>query len=410
VWSDGQARAPSLLGMRLRELISCLEERYDPAWAEPWDRVGLVCGDPDDPDVTVERVLFAVDPVASVVDEAVECGAQALVVHHPLLLTPVSSVAATTAKGRVLHRLVRHGIALYTAHTNADVPEGGVNDAIARTLGLREVSVLAPTDEVALDKIVVFAPLDAAEAVRNALTEVGAGRIGAYDSCTFSMHGEGRFRPLEGADPAIGQVGSPETVDEARIEAVMPRAARADVVAALRTAHPYEEPAFDIYEVATPPGGFSTGDLPSRRGHGRVGELPEPMSLREFAGLVAARLPATAHGVRVAGDPEQRVSRVAVGAGSGESFLEQARTAGAEAYLTSDLKHHRAGEFLESGDVPALVDVAHWAAEWTWLPLAAEHVRQTAAERGYTVDTRVSTQVTDPWTFRVDRDADLPGK
>jgi dinuclear metal center YbgI/SA1388 family protein len=386
--------------MRLRELIDLLEERYDPSWAEPWDKVGLVCGDPDD---EVERVLFAVDPVAPVVDEAIERGVQALVVHHPLLLSPVSSVAATSPKGRVVHRLTRHGIALYTAHTNADVPKGGVNDAIARVLDLRDVSVLAPGHEGALDKLVVFVPLDAADAVRRAVVGAGAGHIGAYDSCTFSTAGEGRFRPLEGADPAIGAVGEIETVAEVRVESVLPRSARDAVVAALREAHPYEEPPFDLTEVVTPPGGFSTGGLPATRGHGRVGDLPEPLSLRRLAEVVAARFPATAHGVRVAGDPDREVRRVALGAGSGESFLEDAARANADAYLTSDLKHHRASEFLEGGAVPALVDVAHWAAEWTWLPVAAEHVREAASARGYTVETFVSTQVTDPWTFRVDR-------
>ena len=386
--------------MRLRELIDLLEERYDPSWAEPWDKVGLVCGDPED---EVERVLLAVDPVAGVVDEAIEKGVQALVVHHPLLLGPVSSVAATSPKGRVVHRLIRHGIALYTAHTNADVPEGGVNDAIARALDLQDVSVLVPTDEVALDKLVVFAPRDAADGVRRAVADAGAGKIGAYDSCTFSTEGVGRFRPLEGADPAVGSVGEVETVAEVRIESLLPRSRREAVVAALRASHPYEEPAFDLIEVVTPPGGFVTGDLPSTRGHGRVGRLSEPLTLRRFAELVSERFPATAHGVRVAGDPDREVRRVAVGAGSGESFLEDAARAGADVYLTSDLKHHRAGEFLEHSEVPALVDVAHWAAEWTWLPLAADHVGRAASARGYTVETLVSTQVTDPWTFRVDQ-------
>ncbi len=379
--------------MRLRELVGLLEERYDPRWAEPWDAVGLVCGDPD---AAVSRVLFAVDPVAAVVEEAVELGVDALVVHHPLLLTPVSSVAATTPKGRVLHRLVREGIALYTAHTSADVPAYGVNEAIAHTLGLRDLSVLAPTD-AGLDKLVVFVPADAAEAVRAAVTEAGAGRLGDYDSCTFSVTGQGRFRPLDGARPAIGQVGRPEVVEEVRLEAVAPRRLRGEVVAALRAAHPYEEPAYDVHELALAPGQTRPESV---RGHGRVGTLPEAMSLRSFAEYVDQRLPRTAHGVRVAGDPDQLVRRVAVGAGSGESLLEEARAAGADVFVTSDLKHHRASEHLEGGG-PALVDVAHWAAEWTWLPVVRAEVDRAAGERGYTVETRVSTIVTDPWTFRV---------
>ncbi len=381
--------------MRLRELVEVLEERYDPAWAEPWDEVGLVCGDPS---AEVSKVLFAVDPVAAVVEEAVAWGADALVVHHPLLLTPVSSVAATTPKGRVLHRLITAGIALYTAHTSADVPAYGVNEAIAHALGLADLSVLAPTDS-GLDKLVVFVPVDGVEAVRAAVTGAGAGRIGDYEACTFSVVGEGRFRPLEGAQPVVGEVGRAEVVPEVRLEAVVPRRLRDEVVAAMVAAHPYEEPAYDVHELATAPGQTVP---PSVRGHGRVGTLPEPMSLRAFAAYVDERLPQTAHGVRVAGDPERVVARVAVGAGSGESLLEDAWAAGADVFVTSDLKHHRASEFLEGGpEVPALVDVAHWSAEWTWLPVARTEVDRAAAERGYTVETRVSTIVTDPWTFRV---------
>lgn len=384
--------------MRLAELVDHLERWYDPRWAEPWDKVGLVCGDPAD---QVRKVMFAVDPVAAVAEEAVAYGAQLLVVHHPLFLTPVSSVAATSAKGRVLHRLLTSGIALYTAHTSADVPEDGVNDAIARSLELRAVRVLAPTDGGGLDKIVVFVPLDDADKVRHALTGAGAGAIGAYDSCTFTSAGEGRFRPLAGASPTIGEVGSVEVVPEVRVEAVYPRPLRRTVVAAMRAAHPYEEPAFDLLELADPPGGPATGPMPpATRGHGRVGRLAEPMTLRGFAELVGRSFPPTAHGVRVAGDADREVRTVAVGAGSGESLLEDARRSGADVYLTSDLKHHRAGEFLEEGG-PALVDIAHWAAEWSWLPIVAAKVHEAAAEPEDTVDVHVSTQVTDPWTFRV---------
>ena len=383
--------------MLLSEIVGLLDSWYDPRWAEPWDKVGLVCGDPAQ---EVRRILFAVDPVEAVVDEAVAYGADLVVVHHPLLLTPVSSVAATTAKGRVLHRLVQHRIALLTAHTNADVPVDGVNDSIARALGLEEARVLEPTDGGGIDKLVVFAPVDAAEQVRVAVTRAGAGAIGAYDSCTFTATGQGRFRPLVGADPAIGAVGELEVVEEVRIESVYPRALRRAVVEALRSAHPFEEPAFDLVELADVPGGPVTGSGPeSTRGHGRVGELAGPMTLREFAARVSRAFPTTAHGVRVAGDPERPVRRVAVAAGSGESLLERAHRSGADVFVTSDLKHHRASEFLEDGG-PALVDIAHWAAEWSWLPIVAAKVHEAVAGAGDTVETHVSTTVTDPWTFR----------
>ena len=377
------------MAVSLRDVTTLLDEWYDPAWAESWDAVGLVCGDPVH---EVRKVLFAVDPAPAVVEEAVEWGADLLVVHHPLLLTAVHSVAATSPKGRVVHDLVSAGVALFTAHTNADVPADGVNEALARAVGVVDPAVVV-ADRDGTDKIVTFVPAAQADKVRDALTAAGAGRIGDYDSATFSTPGEGRFRPGEGADPVIGRVGQLEVVDEVRIEAVMPRVRRTAVVRALLEAHPYEEVAYDVVELAN--------DVsPATRGHGRIGRLAAPTTLRTFAERVGAALPATAHGVRVSGDPDRPVETVVVASGSGDFMLDTVLGLDADVYLTSDLRHHRAAEFREH-DGPALVDVAHWAAEWTWLPVARAKLVEALAGRGDTVDTRVSTTVTDPWTFRV---------
>jgi dinuclear metal center YbgI/SA1388 family protein len=373
--------------MLLQEVLDRLEEWYPARFADSWDAVGLVCGDPA---AEVRRILLAVDPVAVVADEAVDWDADLLVCHHPLFLKAVHGVAATTPKGRVLHRLLTHRCALFTAHTNADAPHGGVSDALAQTLGLVDVVPLDPDPRPPLDKVVVFAPTDAADTVRAAVTAAGAGAIGDYDGCTFTTPGEGRFRPLQGANPAIGSVGTPETVAEVRIESVLPRHLREQVVAAMLAAHPYEEPAYDVYELA---------DLPdNHRGSGRIGRLAEPLPLRGLAERVAAVLPATAHGVRVAGDPARPIETLALCGGAGDFLLDRARAAGADAYLTSDLRHHPASELREH-DGPALLDVAHWAAEWTWLPVLRARL---ADALGDTVEVRLSTANTDPWTFRVD--------
>jgi dinuclear metal center YbgI/SA1388 family protein len=279
VISDGNLRSVSLT---LADIVGIFEQRYDPAWAETWDAVGLVCGDPE---AEIRRVLFAVDPVAEVVDEAIEWGADLIVTHHPLLLRPVHGVPATTPKGRLVHRLIRAGTALFTAHTNADVADPGVSDALARAVGL-----------------------------------------------------PGELRPL-----------SPSPEDP-------------------------------------------------RRGLGRVGELPEPLTLREFAAGAAAGLPATAAGLRVAGDPDAPVRTVAVCGGAGDSLLGAARAVGADVYLTADLRHHPASEFREAG-ATALVDAAHWATEWPWLRDAAGLVGETS------VKTRISTAVTDAWTFKEVRES-----
>ncbi|GAA1779630.1 Nif3-like dinuclear metal center hexameric protein [Streptomonospora arabica] len=268
----------------LHEVTRAFESVYDPAWAAPWDAVGLVCGDPAQP---VRRVLFAVDPVAEVVDEAREWGADLLVTHHPLLLRGVTGVAATTPKGRLVHRLISAGTALYTAHTNADTADPGVSDALAAAVGLP--GPLAPLDP-------------------------------------------------DPADPAGG------------------------------------------------------------RGIGRIGSLPEPLPLREFAAQAAAGLPRTAGGIRVSGGPDRPVQRIAVSGGAGDSLLDRARAAGVDVYLTSDLRHHPASEFAEHGG-PALIDTAHWAGEWPWLAEGAARLASALGPRRANVEFRVSEIVTDAWSL-----------
>jgi dinuclear metal center YbgI/SA1388 family protein len=371
----------------LADVVAVLDRLYPPSLAESWDAVGLVTGDPEQP---VRRVLFAVDPMRAVVDEAIGWDADLVVAHHPLLLRGVSSVAATTPKGRVVHDLVRSGTALHVCHTNADNANPGVSDALATAVGLRDTRPLKALPADPVDKLVVFVPVDEADALVDALAAAGAGRIGAYERCAWSVTGEGTFRALDGANPAIGQVGAVERVTEARVEMVLPRHRRGAVLAALRAAHSYEEPAYDVYELASTPG--STGG-------GRVGVLPEPQSLRDFADRVAAALPATEHGVRVSGDPARRIETVAVVGGAGDSEFDRVRAAGADAYLTADLRHHPATE-AGAYDAPALVDVAHWASEWPWLPDAERLLAAALADQGSTVETRVSTICTDAWTFR----------
>ena len=369
----------------LSDVVDLLHQWYPPATAEDWDAVGLVYGDPD---ASVTKVLFAVDPTQEVADEAAEWGADLLVVHHPLFLKPVHGFAATTPKGRILATLAKAGCALLTAHTNADQADGGVSEALATALGLADLTPIVPLPDEPMDKLVVYVPEDAAAPLRAAIVEAGAGAFGNYDHCTFTSPGQGRFRPLEGADPAIGTIGDVEVVDEHRIECVLPRRSRSAVVAALRAAHPYETPAFDVVEMADPG--------TSARGTGRIGTV-EATTLEEFATAVAAALPATAHGVRVSGAPARAVRRVAVCGGAGDFLLDRMAGEDVDVYLTSDLRHHPAAEFAEKGG-PALVDVAHWAAEWTWLPVVQARLTEAM---GATVESRVSIIATDPWTFRV---------
>ncbi|TDO69519.1 dinuclear metal center YbgI/SA1388 family protein [Kribbella sp. VKM Ac-2571] len=372
----------------LADVIAVLDRLYDPSWAESWDAVGLVTGDPEQ---EVRRILFAVDPMRGVIDEAIDGGFDLLVTHHPLLLRGVNSVAATTPKGRVIHDLIRAGVALHVCHTNADNANPGVSDALAAAIGLRDTRPLKAMPAEPMDKVVVFVPVAETQAMLDALAKAGAGQIGDYERAAWSGTGEGTFRPLAGANPTIGSVGDIEVVAENRIEMLLPRRKRRAVVEALVAAHSYEEPAYDIYEVAA---------LPSERGGGRVGVLAEPLPLAAFGQLVAESLPQTEHGVRVSGDLDRTIETVAVVGGAGDSEFDRVRAAAVDAYLTADLRHHPATEARAYGD-PALVDVAHWASEWPWLVDADRLLREGLAAQGSTVDTHISTLCTDAWTLRI---------
>lgn len=368
----------------LADVIGALETAYPPALAASWDSVGLVAGDPAD---EVRKVVVAVDATAAVVDEALAGGAQLLLVHHPLLLRGVDTVGAHTPKGALLHRLIRGGCALYSAHTNADRADPGVSDALAGALGLVATRPLVPIPDTATDKWVVMVPSTDTVRVREALFAAGAGELGDYRECSWTVTGDGQFRPLPGAAPTLGVVGEVEAVREDRVEVIAPRRSRARILAALRAAHPYEEPAFDVFE---------TADFPGSRGLGRIGELPEPQTLREFTARVAAALPRTEWGVRAAGDPDRVVRTVAVCGGSGDSLLDTVSGLGADVYVTADLRHHPADEHLRRGG-PALVDVAHWASEQPWCAQAKGVLDgRFGSVDGW--DVRVTELRTDPWT------------
>jgi dinuclear metal center YbgI/SA1388 family protein len=368
------------VSVKLADVIAVLDEAYPPRLAESWDSVGLVCGDPDD---VLESVTVAVDATPAVVDEVPE--ASLLLAHHPLLLRGVDTVAASTPKGALVHRLIRTGRSLFTAHTNADSASPGVSDALAGALGLTVEAVLEPlTGASDIDKWVIYVPSENAAAVQAAVFEAGAGQIGDYSHCSWSVTGIGQFLPHEGASPALGSVGALERVPEDRFEVVAPARARASVLAAMRAAHPYEEPAFDIFALLPPP---------SAAGLGRIGTLARPEPLRAFVSRVNAALPRTSWGVRAAGDPDMPVSRVAVCGGAGDSLLATAAGAGVQAYVTADLRHHPADEHRRASAV-ALIDVAHWASEFPWCEQAADVLRSSF---GAELPVRVCSIRTDPW-------------
>ena len=365
---------------RVGDWVAAMESLYDPRWAASWDAVGLVCGDPA---ADCGHALFAVDPVEATVAEAVRLGVGLLVTHHPLLLRAVHGVPEVDYKGRLVSTLVRSGVALYVAHTNADVASPGVSDALASALGVRDVVPLAPDPPDAAAKVVTYVPAEQCRSVIDAMTAAGAGSIGAYTRCAWWVDGHGTFDAPASANPAVGEPGGRTETPERRVELVVPTARVAAVVGALRVAHPYEEPAYDVLPTL----------VPHARGVGRIGDLAEPTTLGELAAVVASALPTTANPIRVSGDAVRVVRRVAVCGGAGDDLIDAARAAGADVYVTADLRHHPVSEAAERG--LAMVDAGHWATEWPWLGDAAERVANSLGD----VRTTVSTTVTDPWSL-----------
>mgnify|MGYP003423718116 CR=1 FL=1 len=373
------------MSVRLADVIAVLDEAYPPHLAHDWDSVGLVCGDPDE---AIDSVTVAVDATAAVVDTVGPRGL--LLAHHPLLLRGVDTVAASTPKGALIHRLIRSGAALFSAHTNADAASPGVSDALAEVLGLTVEDVLDPAaGSQSLDKWVIFVPPAQAGALREALFDAGAGSMGEYSHCSWTVVGAGQFLPGHRAQPAVGTAGTLERLDEARVEVIAPSGIRARVLAAMRSAHPYEEPSFDVFTLAA---------LPDGRGIGRIGTLARPQRFADFVARVNSVLPQTTWGVRAAGNPDAAISRVAVCGGSGDSLLSAARTAGVQAYVTADLRHHPADEHRRGSDI-GLVDVAHWASEYPWCSQAAGLLRLRFGEA---LSVTVSAVRTDPWNIEIE--------
>jgi dinuclear metal center YbgI/SA1388 family protein len=279
----GAVEAPGAATLGMIQLA--VEELWPESLAEDWDEVGLVAGHPN---ADVHRVMFAVDPTIDVIEEAIDFGAELLITHHPLLLKGVTSVAANTAKGKAVHRLIESGTALMTVHTNGDSAVGGVSDVLADALGLQNVVPLTP----------------------------------------------------------------------------------------------------------------ATNGLPEE-GIGRVGDLEDVLTLGDFAARVYGILPSVAGGVRVSGDRDGLIRRVAVCGGAGDSLFGEVRASNADVYVTADLRHHPASEAREAAvnDRPYLIDVSHFASEWLWLPAAAEALGNVLTDQGHDVEIRVSTTNSDPWDF-----------
>jgi dinuclear metal center YbgI/SA1388 family protein len=318
--------------MRLGDLIGILERIAPTHLAESWDNVGLIVGDPQQ---DVSRILLTIDYTAPVATEARKLGCQLAIAYHPPLFHPLKKITAPSP----IWRAIRDGIALYSPHTALDVADGGTNDMLADAIGLIDTQPLRPTTgQPAQCKLIVFVPENAVEKVSQAIFDAGAGEIGNYRCCSFQGLGTGTFLGNEASNPAVGKAGQLERAAEIRLETVLPLEKVAPVLRAMRQAHPYEEPAFDLVQLAAPPTG---------KGMGRVGLLRSPVSRSEIFHRIKEAL--QLQHLLIAGPQEGIVKRAAVCAGACGEFLDDAIAAKADLYLTGEMRHHDALKAAANG-------------------------------------------------------------
>lgn len=334
--------------------------------AESWDNPGLQVGDPG---AEVKRIMVALDPTPDVISSALAASCQLLVTHHPLVFKPLKSISTATPQGRLIHAAIKGGLSIFSMHTNYDTATGGLNDLLARKIGLSAAVPLQITTSRELVKLVVFVPASHLDVVRNSLFP-HTRSLGNYRECSFAASGEGTFLPLEGSEPFIGAVDAQQTVAEERLELLMERANLPRAVKALLASHPYEEPAYDLYPL------LNEGE---KLGMGRVGYLPETTLLADYAGLIKAKL--SAPGLRYVGEPTARISKVALCSGSGASLLREAVRVGADVLVTGDVKYHDARDAMDLGI--ALIDAGHFATEIIMVNAIVEQLGHTLAEAGY---------------------------
>jgi dinuclear metal center YbgI/SA1388 family protein len=341
----------------VQDVIHSMEAWAPGSWAYDWDNVGLALGEPNQP---VTKVVTCLSVNRQVLDCAVAGRAELIVSHHPLIFKAPKTLRSDYPQNTLILDLAKAGIAAFSAHTNLDVAPGGVNHVLADLLGIQEQRPLIPAPQAQQVKVVVFVPDTHLDAVRDAVAEAGAGIIGDYTHCTYSSPGTGTFRAGEGANPFVGEVGSLHQEDERRMEVLVPKHRLGKALRALTKAHPYEEPAYDVYPLAG-------GD--PEVGLGRRGVLESPMTLEAFSGVVQTRLNLT-H-IRVVGDPEKKVKRVAVlgGSGGGEAFR---MAPDIDVYVTGDIKYHEAEVAQQKG--LALIDAGHAGTENPIVPVLAAYL------------------------------------
>lgn len=332
--------------MLVKDIIQAIEAYAPPMYQESYDNSGLQIGNPND---EAKAVLITLDVTEAVLDEAMERGANMVVAHHPLLFSGLKQISGRNYIERIVQKAIKNDINIYACHTNLDNVHKGVNAKIAEKLGLKHTQILSVMGNT-LSKLYTYAPVDAADKVRDAMFAAGAGHIGKYAECSFNTSGTGTFKPGADTNPAIGQSGGErEQVAEVKIEVLVDNAVQGRVLQALQAAHPYEEVAYEI---------IALKNKNQELGAGMVGELPEPMDERDFLAHIKGRMQTDC--VRYTALKGEKVKKVAICGGSGSFLLSDAIRSGADFFITGDFKYH---QFFDAEGKIVIADIGHYESE-----------------------------------------------
>ncbi len=331
--------------MKLKELISHLETLAPPAYQEAYDNSGLLFGDPEH---TLTGAIISIDCTEEVVEEALQKGCNLIISHHPLIFKGIKRLSTSNYVERTLIKAIKSDIAIYAIHTNLDHVVHGVNKALGDKLGLQNLRILAPKSCL-LKKLSTYCPTEHCDSLKNALFAAGAGQIGNYAECSFSLAGQGSFTPQKGAKPFVGTIGTRQVEAETKIEVMYPQHLERLVLQALKQNHPYEEVAYYLHELS---------NAHPEVGAGMIGELTEPQDEHTFLQLVKKQLgvPVIKH-THLLG---KKVKKVAICGGSGSFLCAQAQAAGADLFITADYKYH---EFFDADHKIVIADVGHFESE-----------------------------------------------
>ena len=357
------------------KVVQLLESWVPKKLAADWDNVGLQIGSLSHP---VKQILVTLDVTEEVVDEAIEIGANLIISHHPLLFKSLKQINYQDPLGKLIQKIIKHDLTVYAAHTNLDVVIGGVNDLLASKLKLENTKILVPEIEEPFYKLFVYVPETHLDVVDQAITKIGVGQLGDYKDCSFRLKGTGTFTPLDNANPYIGSENKRSFVDEIKLEYLLPSHLRNQAIDAIKKAHPYEEPVFDIIKLE------NDGII---YGLGRIGTLKTEKTLRQLSAELKEIF--QLEGLRVTGSLDRIVKKVAVLGGSGEKYYHHAKRLGADVYITGDVSFHFAQDALAQG--LSIIDPGHHI-EVIMVEAVSEYLREQLDSAIKVNESKISTE------------------